>query len=100
MYDRKTALLLDWYRGPCLLNHSSTSVSTRSEIGCFGVGVTTVADSQKSSGRSANSAGEVARISRSVVRRSFESFARPRRTRLRLDGFLVRGSLTAVTQAG
>ena len=100
MYDRSTALMRDWYRGPCVLNHSSTSVSTRREIGCFGPGVTTVADAQKSLGRSESSAGEVARTSRSDIRRSFESCARPRTARLRLEGFRVRGSLTAVTLAG
>ena len=90
----------DWYRGPWSLNHFKTSASTRSEIGSFAAGVTTVADSQKSSGKSANSAGDVARTSRSDIRRSFESWARPRTARLRLDGFLVRGSLTTVTLAG
>src|ERR1051325_3110988 len=100
MYDRKTALMRDWYRGPCSLNHSRTSASTRSEIGCLEVGVTTVADSQKSSGKSASSAGDVACTVRSDIRRSFDSCARPRATRLRLDGFLVRGSLTSITLAG
>ena len=91
-------MIRDWYFGPCVLNHSNTSVSTRREIGCFEAGSTTVASFQNSSGKSANSGGDVAAISRSEVRRRRARSARPRRaTLLRSCGFPVRFALTAVT---
>lgn len=33
MYGRSTAFMRDWYRGPVSRKNSSTSASTRSEIG-------------------------------------------------------------------
>lgn len=83
------------------MNHSNTSASIRNEIGCLTGGWTTVAWSQKSPGRSANSAGDVSRISRSLVRRRRPRSARPRGTwLLRPDGSLVRFTLTAATHSG
>jgi len=82
------------------LNQSSTSASTRKEIGFFVVGSTTEASAQKSSGNSASSDGDVARIVLSDIRRSLARSARPRSTRLLRDGFLVGFTLTAVTLAG
>ena len=94
-------MIRDWYRGPCVLNHSKTSESTRREIGCFVGGSTTVASFQKSSGKSANSDGDVAWISRSDMRRSRDRSARPRWVGLLRRGcFLVRFALTAVTLSG
>ena len=83
------------------MNQSRTSVSTRSEIGCFAVGSTTVASAQKSSGRSASSGGEVARISRSVTRRSRVRSARPRSaTSRRVRDLFVRLAFTTVALPG
>jgi len=80
------------------LNHSNTSESTRREIGCFAAGATTVAASQKSSGKSANSDGEVALISSSDICRSRARSARPRCGGLRRAGrFFVCFTLTTIT---
>jgi hypothetical protein len=83
------------------LNHRKTSVSTRSEIGCFAEGSTTVASSQKSSGRSANSGGDVALISRSETRRSRARSARPRTASLlRVGRLVVRFAFTVIALPG
>jgi hypothetical protein len=100
MYDRSTAFIRDWYRGPCLLNQSRTSESTRKEIGSLPAGSTTVAPSQKSGGRSLNSGGDVAVISRSDIFRNRVRSARPFGTGFALaDRFLEDFAFTVITLA-
>ena len=70
-------------------------------MGFLGSGWTTTASSQKSSGRSASSGGEVLSIVRSVARRRRLRSARPRTGRsLLLEGPEVRRALTSVAHAG
>ena len=101
MYDRSTAFMRDWYRGPVSRKNSSTSESTRSEIGIFAAGNTGTASSQKSFGRSCNSSGDDREISASVNRRNLASFARPwLGTALRWEDFTIGLALTAATHSG
>lgn len=99
MNDRSTALIRDWYLGPCDLNHFRTSASTRSEMGSLATGSTTVAEAQKSSGRFLSSRGEVRAISASGTRRRRRRSARPFRGLL-VDGLREGLTLTAVTHSG
>jgi hypothetical protein len=99
MNDRSTALIRDWYRGPWALNQSSTSASTRREMGCLATGSTTCASAQKSSGRARRSRGDVRRIVASDTRRRRARLARPRLAATP-DGLVVRLTLTATAHSG
>jgi hypothetical protein len=101
MYERSTAFMRDWYRGPVSRKNSNTSESTRSEIGTFAAGITGTASSQKSCGRSRSSSGEDRLMSASDVRRSLASFARPCvGTALRREDFAIGLALMATTHSG
>ena len=91
----------DWYRGPVSRKNSSTSESTRSEIGIFAAGRTGTASTQKSAGSSRSSSGDDRRISASVIRRSWAKFARPRLgLELGREDFAVRLTLTTIAHSG
>jgi hypothetical protein len=104
MYERNTAFMRDWYRGPASRKNSKTSASTLSEIGTFAVGNTGTASSQKSGGRSRSSSGAVRAISASVTRRSRARFARPAvgvcGVGLAREDFAVRLAFTTTTHSG
>jgi len=101
MYERSTAFIRVWYRGPRLRNHVNTSSSTRSDIACLPTGSTSAASAQKSSGRLASSGGEVRAMSTSRTTRSRARSARPLLgTSAALDRLAVRLALTTMTPTG
>jgi hypothetical protein len=99
MNERSTAFIRDWYRGPWDLNQSSTSASTRREMGCFATGSTISAEAQKSSGNPRSSRGDVRSMVASETRRSRDSSARPRLGPA-LGRWFVRLTLTATAHSG